>query len=400
VHQRLASLRRVAPLCVVCLAACAAEQPSDGARIGETLQPIEGGYVDDFDTQVVGLIHLSNQNFGACSGTLISPNVVLTAHHCVAGSSGGGGVLCGQTVWYAPYPAGEFYVTTRTSFSQNPGDYHAVLEVVLPTDDPNFCGNDQALLILQSPIDGSEASPAVPRVDVSLNPQEEYYAVGYGQTFDSDQAPSGTRYRRDQLHVQCVGAACNDFGINEKEFLGETAVCSGDSGGPAMDMVGRVSGVASRGAPGCEFPIYSHVFGWGQWIKDTTVYAANLGGLEPPPWATGWPTDPAYSQPVGAACGLPTDCPSNACLDGYCTRVCNAQAPCPEQYECQADGYCHQIPQPPATKKKKGTDDEEVGGCAVRDVSSDPTKPIPWRYAPLAALAAAFLARRRHGRRR
>jgi MYXO-CTERM domain-containing protein len=28
----------------------------------------------------------------------------------------------------------------------------------------------------------------------------------------------------------------------------------------------------------------------------------------------------------------------------------------------------------------------------------DPTKPIPWRLAPLALVAAAWLARRRHGR--
>lgn len=377
-------------------AACAAEEQPEIIPLGAAPSPIQGGYLDDTSKHVVGLIHLSNQNFGACSGTLIAPNVVLTAQHCVAPTSTGGGVQCGTTYFGAAYAAHEFYVTTKTSFTQNASDYHQVEEVLLPPGGSTFCGNDQAILVLASPIPEGEAVPAVPRVDVSLEPDEEYYAVGYGAQYDGNNAPSGTRQRRDDLFTQCVGEACGTYGIADSEWLGDTGVCQGDSGGPALDLQNRVVGVASRGAPGCEFPIYGHVFGWGQWIKDVTAYATSKAGIEIPPWALGQPTDPAYSHPVGAACTDPSECDSNACSDGYCTRLCLPEAPCPGGFECSDEGWCEKLapPPPPAPPAKSDGDESTVvSGCAAAPMQ-DPTKPIPWKWGAL-ALGLVALRRRR-----
>ncbi len=366
------------------LAACGGSD-GDDIRIGDASASIMGGYLDETDTMVIGIQQIGG-NFGRCSGTLIAPNVVLTAQHCVAETSGGGSVQCGLTQFYPAQSPGQLYITTNTTFTMSPSDYRPVREVHISSG-PQFCGNDQAILILTDPIPPEVAIPATPRVDEPLVPGEEYYAVGYGQLYDSNNAPSGTRYRRDALHAECIGAACGYSQITDTEWLGETGVCSGDSGGPAFDLQNRVTGVASRGAPQCETPIYGHVFGWGQWIKDTTLHASALAGIEPPPWATGWPTNPLYNYPIGAACAAPVECPSGICVDGECSRKCNDLAPCPEGYQCDEFQVCVAIPEP-----VEDSDDEVASsGCAF---DADPTKPIPWKWT-LVALAAIGLRRRR-----
>jgi hypothetical protein len=387
-HRSLVALTSLLTLA----SACAPEtDEAERLLLGAAPSPIEGGYMDDADKHVVGLIRYNlQQGLGACSGTLIAPNVVLTAQHCVAPTSSGGSVQCGVSHFGALYPANELFVTTKTSFTAQPSDYWPAREVHVPPNGTSFCGNDQALIILTDSIGPDEATPSVPRVDTSLLADEEYYAVGYGALYDGANAPSGTRYRRDSLFARCIGLDCGAPNqITDTEFLGDTGVCQGDSGGPAFDLDHRVAGVASRGGAGCEFPIYGHVYGLGQWIKDVTVYAAGLAGEEPPPWATGWPTDPAFSHPVGAACTHPSDCPSNACLEGYCTRACNESAPCAGDYRCSPDGFCEQLPPPPAPPgDKKAT---TTASCALGS-AKDPTKPIPWKWA---LVALALVARRR-----
>lgn len=383
--------------CLVALTGCGAGSEAEGLpeALGSVSEPIQGGYVDDFDKPVVGIVILASGGIGGCTGTLIAPNVVLTAQHCVAPTSTGGSVVCGSTSFFAAHAPNEMMVTTDTTMPMTPASYVQAAEIVLPPSDGSFCGNDQAILILSQPIDPAVAAPVVPRVDVPLEPGEIYSAIGYGQTYDSPDAPSGTRYRRDTLSVFCVGEQCNHFSVAETEWVGDTGVCSGDSGGPALDSVGRVAGVASRGGPDCSTPIYGHVYGWGQWIKDTTVYAAGLMGVEPPAWATGWPTDPAFSQPVGAACELPEQCPSAICAEGFCSRLCNEFAPCPGGYGCSPDlGICERrlIPAP-----DDSIDNGDPAGCAVAPGTGtdDPTQPIPWAVTCGLLVGAVSLRRRR-----
>jgi MYXO-CTERM domain-containing protein len=141
-------------------------------------------------------------------------------------------------------------------------------------------------------------------------------------------------------------------------------------------------------------PIYGDVYSWSAWIKSTALHAAQVGGYTAPSWATGYPTDPAYSDPIGGACGSATTCPSNLCLadsDGsYCTRLCEDAAPCPSGYSCntvEGDQLCQRPAPPPSTPAAKS-------GCSVQ--AADPTKPIPWFFG--VGLGALALLRRRRAR--
>jgi MYXO-CTERM domain-containing protein len=263
------------------LLACGDQTPLVSEDLGEISDEILGGQVDNTDKGVVGIVHVTGGGFGQCSGSLLSENVVLTALHCVAPTPQQ--IDCPNANAGPAYAANEFYVTTDTTISEQ-GSFHEVREVVTPPGS-GFCGRDVSILILNQLASSGEATPYAPR-DVPLVANEVYDAAGYGE--QGEGGPSGTRMRRNELFVLCVGANCGapEFVYNE-EWVGDIGVCSGDSGGPAIDAQNRVTGVASRGAPGCEQPLYGDVYSHLQWIKDTTVYAAGLAGIAPPPWVDG-----------------------------------------------------------------------------------------------------------------
>jgi MYXO-CTERM domain-containing protein len=372
--------------------------------LGVVGEEIKGGYDDTKDTNVVLII---NPTAGyLCSGSLIAPNVILTAQHCVAPVLGDSeNVSCTTTKFDKSYSPADLFVTTKPVLTIPPAreDYHAARQV-LTAEGSSVCGSDQAIIILEDLIGPAEAVPLVPRVDTSLAENEEYYAVGYGAAQDPEDMEnptSGTRRRRDDLFVNCVGTAClmraaNGPEVAGTEWEGQEGICGGDSGGPALDLSNRVVGVTSRGGADCTSPVYGHVFGLGQWIMDTTVFAAGLAGYPAPVWATGGPTDPAFSFPVGGSCTKAEDCASGRCMnDGvaqYCTRLCSVQAPCEAGFTCEdtVNNVCVQS----GEVTKDGTPTTISSGCSVsRSGEADPRRPVPW-FTGAALFALAMIRRR------
>lgn len=367
--------------------------------VSASADAIKGGYSDSADTATVGIVLLDGNEIGSCSGSLIAPNMVLTARHCVSDTLNEvmGGVDCSKTKSGVPKSTNAFYVTTKQSMTQNPNDYHTVQEVlIVPAENSLFCGNDQAILILSENIDPSEAVPLVPRVDSTLAKGEQYYAIGYGATNDAG-AGAGQRRRRDNLFVSCAETECKGSYIRDTEWVGDQGICSGDSGGPALDLQNRVVGVTSRGGAGCLDPVYGGLYGWGQWIKDSAIHAAELGGYPPAPWTSGFPTDPEFNLPIGGACD--DTCASGVCLDDQCTRLCSEEAYCPEGYQCspinETQSACELIPEPPEEKKPVVTETTCAASVVALGSDKDPTNPVPWFGAAAIVLGVGAVARRR-----
>src|SRR5262249_36502878 len=89
---------------------------------------IRGGARDGADATVVGVVRTLQNAVDVCTGSLIAPNVVLTAHHCVADAvdAPNGTVSCGDSKFAAPASPDTLFVTTSTDLPHNSSGYHGV----------------------------------------------------------------------------------------------------------------------------------------------------------------------------------------------------------------------------------------------------------------------------------
>jgi hypothetical protein len=233
------------------LGSVACMAPVDESLTGELRAPIVNGEASDETDDFV--LRLESQAIGgdreSCTATLVAPNVVFTALHCVS-YFGGGQFSCspdGALVPNSPgdgeigalAPAESVRVFVGAATKTQPDAFGIK---VFGTGASNICRNDFAIVILDQNLDLPVASLRLVRPMVK---GELMTVVGYGLT---ETQTSDGRKRRSGVPVTDVGplVLSGPTTAAPRTFVTSQGACFGDSGGPAFsEETGALSGVYS-----------------------------------------------------------------------------------------------------------------------------------------------------------
>jgi hypothetical protein len=260
---------RVALLATFSLHASACSDQASRGVTAARAAIVNGEVSDEADDAVVKLVVLDPSSGGRslCSGSLVAPNIVLTALHCVGSYSAFGSFSCdakGVLNTSTP-PDGEIGAPV------DPGGIEIYLGS-LPADVPDaygkkvfgsgsqvICRNDLAFVVLDRTLEAPVLSMRLAR---SMMRRESMRVVGYGLT---EMTSSTGRHRRAGVLVSDVGTDGTSAGSGSaapNTFVLGPGACQGDSGGPAIsEETGAVTGVYSLSAGiSCEYDQVRNIY--------------------------------------------------------------------------------------------------------------------------------------------
>jgi MYXO-CTERM domain-containing protein len=255
-------------------------QRSDGIYGGHESGPEDDGIVKVTNVDANGVMN-------SCTGSLVAPNVVLTARHCVSNLVEGNFTCTDAGELTADSKGGRFgalidasklTIYVGAAFKE---PVAALGAKVFATQTPTICRNDLAVIVLDREISGAPIMPV--RLDRGNERGEVLRVVGYGQTEDST---AGVRRAKEGLTISQVGTSTfrpNGDAIPPRTFLTlGPALCIGDSGGPALSSAGAVTGIYSQLVGACNSPNARQYFTQvAPFAADVIAPAFELAGYEP-----------------------------------------------------------------------------------------------------------------------
>jgi hypothetical protein len=288
--------RARAVLAVAVLAAIIAVPPAAGASRGHPGAPrrhsahiaVIGGQPADPGTfpWMAYILDFRGNEVGQCSGTVVAPNLVLTAGHCaenmqtgVVNEASGYRVLTGNVDWAAPETEKQTSGVTRV--------------IVCSCHDRHTAVGDVALLQLSTPT-------TAPAVTLASHPASGTGALlaGWGDTYPK-QETLVEQLRWAQTVVQspesCERGASPFSPASEICTIDppdhQTGVCSGDSGGPLL--------VAEPSAPGGMVQIGVASHGYDECATTSPSVFTRVDAISA--WVRGWAQALASAPPISAS---------------------------------------------------------------------------------------------------
>jgi hypothetical protein len=253
---------------------------------------VNGTLSTDADNSVVLVAGPTN----GCSGTLIAPNVVLTALHCVAQFDASARFTCnpdGSLMSSSPGSGQLGNLLTPSQIRVGTGvvnTFQARGKKIFGTSANQVCKDDLAVLVLDSNIDVGDATPVTLRFNRPTQKGDLTRIVGYGDTVFDAGAPG--RRERDDIPILGVGeqdpSLPGDPNLVPHTILIGEGACHGDSGGPlfAEDTGAQIGVYSLLLSPSCVGSdvrnTYTQIAPFESTIRAALDYAGHTPLVEPP----------------------------------------------------------------------------------------------------------------------